>query len=263
LAGLAGLGRGRSPRSWLAGHQAEVPHEVADQLGPAVLALTPQRGVDAAMAVGAVGGVEDRLDKSGQPSATARGRRGRSVPPGVEARGRNLQPCAHLHDRVVGLVRVDERVLLAHRYSWAKKAAAFPTTSVFIRDSRFYRSSSRSRARSGRVNGGSSPACSTRYLLTQLPSVPSCTPISRATSAIGREVSTTRRTASDLNFGVNFALLPHRCSSISNGTLLGPLSEMWEARQALPMRSLPSGVCAMRSGGARRPIVGEFEAVCA
>src|SRR5689334_22711475 len=102
------------------------------------------------------------------------------------------------------LFRVGERVLLAHRYSWAKKAAAFPRNSVFIRNSRFSRSSSRSRARSGRVNGGSSPACSTRCLLTQLPSVPSCTPISRATSAIGREVSTTRRTASDLNSGVNF-----------------------------------------------------------
>src|SRR4029453_1796220 len=136
--------------------------------------------------------------------AAARGRRGRSVPPGVEARGRNLQPGAHLHDRVVFLFRVDERVFLAHRYSWAKKAAAFPRNSVFIRNSRFSRSSSRSRARSGRVNGGSSPACSTRYLLTQLPSVPSCTPISRATSAIGREVSTTSRTASDLNSGVNF-----------------------------------------------------------
>src|SRR5689334_12292404 len=102
------------------------------------------------------------------------------------------------------LFRVDERVLLAHRYSWAKKAAAFPRNSVVIRNSRFSRSSSRSRARSGRVNGGSSPACSTRYLLTQLPSVPSCTPISRATSAIGRDVSTTSRTASDLNSGVNF-----------------------------------------------------------
>ena len=35
LAGLDRLGRGRPPRSWLAGPQAEVPHEVADQLGPA------------------------------------------------------------------------------------------------------------------------------------------------------------------------------------------------------------------------------------
>src|SRR4029077_16798755 len=159
---------------------------------------------DAAIAIGAVGGVEDRLDESGQPSPTARRRRGRAIPPGVEARGRNLQPRAHLHDRVVCLFRVDERVLLAHRYSWAKKAAAFPRNSVFIRNSRFSRSSSRSRARSGRVNGGSSSACSAPYVFIQFPSVPPCTPISRATSAIGREVSTTRRTASDLNSGVNF-----------------------------------------------------------
>src|SRR4029453_7700619 len=163
--------------------------------------------------------------------AAARGRRGRSVPPGVEARGRHLQPGAHLHDRVVFLFRVDERVHLAHRYSWAKKAAAFPRNSVFIRNSRFSRSSSRRRARSGNVKGGSSPACSTRCLLTQLPSVPSCTPISRATSAIGRDVSTTRRTASDLNSGVNFLRFSRiNAPPFSNGTLLGPLSEMWEAR---------------------------------
>jgi hypothetical protein len=36
------------------------PHEVADQLGPAVLVLTEQRGVDAAVAVGGVGGVPRR-----------------------------------------------------------------------------------------------------------------------------------------------------------------------------------------------------------
>jgi hypothetical protein len=31
------LGRGGPPRPWLAGHQAEFPHDVADQLGTAVL----------------------------------------------------------------------------------------------------------------------------------------------------------------------------------------------------------------------------------
>src|SRR3954453_12233709 len=43
-----------------------------------------------------------------------------------------------------------------------------------------------------------------RYLCTQLPRVPSCTCISRATSAIGRDVSITIFTASSLNSGVNF-----------------------------------------------------------
>jgi hypothetical protein len=51
--------------------------------------------------------------------------------------------------------------------------------------------SSFSRARSGSVKGGSSPACSVRYLFTHAPSVPSWTLISRATSAIGRDVSKT------------------------------------------------------------------------
>src|SRR6185312_16404536 len=48
------------------------------------------------------------------------------------------------------------------------------------------------------------PAWSTRYFFTQFPRVPSCTPVSRATSAIGREVSTTIFAASSLNSGVYF-----------------------------------------------------------
>src|SRR3954463_8425666 len=43
-----------------------------------------------------------------------------------------------------------------------------------------------------------------RYLCTQLPRVPSCTCISRATSATGRDDSITIFTASSLNSGVNF-----------------------------------------------------------
>src|SRR5512144_1780348 len=42
---------------------------------------------------------------------------------------------------------------------------------------------------------------------TQFPRVPSFTPISRATSAIGRDVSITSFTASSLNSGVNFRRL--------------------------------------------------------
>src|SRR3954463_4203170 len=49
-----------------------------------------------------------------------------------------------------------------------------------------------------------------RYLCTQLPRVPSCTCISRATSAIGRDVSITIFTASSLNSGVNFLRRPGR-----------------------------------------------------
>src|ERR1019366_9221501 len=67
--------------------------------------------------------------------------------------------------------------------------------------SRVSRSSSRSRARSFTVSGGSSPACSRRQALTQLPRVPSLMPSSFATRAIGRDVSITIFTASSLNSG--------------------------------------------------------------
>ncbi|HEX2806737.1 MAG TPA: hypothetical protein VHN80_11260, partial [Kineosporiaceae bacterium] len=59
--------------------------------------------------------------------------------------------------------------LTAHRYSWAKKAAAFPKNSVFIRNSRTSRSSSRSRARSETLNAGSSSTCSTSVLVHPVP----------------------------------------------------------------------------------------------
>src|SRR5258705_5549329 len=73
--------------------------------------------------------------------------------------------------------------------------------SFSIFSSRVSRSSSRSRARSFTVSGGSSPACSRRYMPTQLPSLPSLIPSSFATLAIGRDVSITIFTASSLNSG--------------------------------------------------------------
>jgi hypothetical protein len=54
------------------------------------------------------------------------------------------------------------------------------------------------------VDGGSSPACRSRYAVTQLPNVVSLMFSSRATSAIGRDVSITSLTASSLNSGENF-----------------------------------------------------------
>src|SRR5680860_1292282 len=56
-------------------------------------------------------------------------------------------------------------------------------------------------------NGGSSPACSRRYVFTQLPRVPSFRPSSRATCAIGRELSITNFTASSRYSGENFLRL--------------------------------------------------------
>src|SRR5258708_7765788 len=82
--------------------------------------------------------------------------------PFVVCRSRHVHPDEHAHERVVFLLAVDELELLGHRYSWAKKAAAFPRNSAFIRSSRTSFSSSRSRARSLIVSGGSSPACSRR-----------------------------------------------------------------------------------------------------
>src|SRR5437016_1130899 len=73
------------------------------------------------------------------------------------------------------------------------------SSSIF--SSRVSRSSSRNRARSLTVSGGSSPACSRRYMPTQFPRVPSLIPSSFATRAIGREVSITIFTASSLNSG--------------------------------------------------------------
>src|SRR6185369_17379037 len=181
----------------------QLAHDRPHELRAAPLALADQRGVDAAMPVGFVRVVVDPLDEGGESLPAARGRRGRPVVPLVEPGGGHGQPLAHLHDRVLRLLRIDELVLRAHRYSWAKKAAAFPRNSALMRSSRFSRSSSRSRARSETDSGGFSSACSTRYLFTQFPSVPSLTWISRATSAIARDDSITIFTASSLNSGLN------------------------------------------------------------
>src|ERR1019366_2892777 len=99
------------------------------------------------------------------------------------------------------ILRVNEPESLGHRRSRAKYAAAFFRNSSSILCSRVSRSSSRSRARSFTVSGGSSPACSRRQALTQLPRVPSLMPSSFATLAIGRDVSITIFTASSLNSG--------------------------------------------------------------
>src|SRR4051794_30238158 len=72
-----------------------------------------------------------------------------------------------------------------------------------MRSSRSSRWASANWIRSCGVSGGSSPAWSRRYWFTQLPSVPSFTPSSRATWAIGRDPSITNRTASSRNSGLN------------------------------------------------------------
>src|SRR4029450_825533 len=232
------IGQTVPPGPRLARHQAPVAHDRADQFRGAALTLAGQLGVHPAVAVGGVRVVEYLLNQQSQAFPPGGGRRFRPMTPLVIARGRHLQPCTHFHHRVLqpavrcprSLLRIDELVPSAHRYSWAKKAAAFPRNSFFRRSPRTSFSTSRTRARWETVRGGSSPACSRRYALTQLPSVPSTIPSSRATCAIGRDVSITAFTASSRNSAENFfrrsGILP---SPFQMWILLGPLSGIFGA----------------------------------
>src|SRR5215207_11186041 len=123
--GSPATGGGGPERARLAGDQAQLAHDRADQFRGEALALAVQGGMDPAVPVGVLGVVEDPLDEGGQAGPAPGGRRGGPVAPLVEARGRHFHPRAHLHDRVPRLLGIDERELHAHRYSWAKKAAAF------------------------------------------------------------------------------------------------------------------------------------------
>src|SRR6187551_3103065 len=121
------------------------------------------------------------------------------------------KPLTHLLHGVgvphrINLAGFDELILLGYRGSRAKYAAAFFRNSFSILSSRVSRSSSRSRARSLTVSGGSSPAWSRRYIATQLPRVLSLMPSSFATTATGRDVSITILTASSLNSGEKLLL---------------------------------------------------------
>src|SRR5664280_2479970 len=185
--GVAGDGGGRPPRPRLAGPQVQLPHQRSDELQAGGHAEAGQLGLYPPVAVGVVRVGEHLPDQQPQLGPAGRRRRARPAAPFIEPGCGHGHPLAHLHDRVQCLLRVDELVLTAHRYSWAKKAAAFPKNSVFIRNSRTSRSSSRSRARSETLNAGSSSTCSVRYLFTQFPRVPSLTCMSRAISVIGRD----------------------------------------------------------------------------
>src|SRR4029450_2567519 len=83
------------------------------------------------------------------------------------------------------------------------------------------------------------PGFPRRYALTQLPSVPSTIPSSRATCAIGRDVSITAFTASSRNSAENFfrrsGILP---SPFQMWILLGPLSGIFGAPHILCVPAL-------------------------
>jgi hypothetical protein len=54
-----------TPPTRLTWHQTQLTHDVADQLGPAVVALTGEGGVDAAVAVRTIGVIKNREDQPG------------------------------------------------------------------------------------------------------------------------------------------------------------------------------------------------------
>ena len=116
-----------------------------------------------AVPIGAVGILECLRDQQLQLAPSFRGRGLWPGPPFVKPGAGYPQPAAHLRDRRSagrfcghgGILRLDERVLLAHRGSFAKYAAAFFRNAFSISSSRFRRSSSRSRARSDTPSCGS------------------------------------------------------------------------------------------------------------
>src|SRR5450432_2114740 len=206
--GLPLDGGGRAPGPRLAGHQAQLPHDPADQLRAGRDARAGQLLSDPPVPVSAVGILEHMTDQRGEVLAAFRGGALRPRPPFIETGLRYVQPFAHVPDGRSGLaggvLRIDELIHVAYRCSAAKYAAAFDRNSAFILSSRFSRSSSRSRARSESCSGGSSSACFSRYARTQLPRLVSLIPSSRATSAIARDVSMTIRAASSRNSGEKF-----------------------------------------------------------
>jgi hypothetical protein len=173
--GLALLGGRRPPGPRLAGHQPQLTHQAADQLQPGLHTPSGQLQGHPAVAIRAVGVLKsfrDQQFKLVPPFCRSTVRTGS---PFVEPGLGYLKPGAHLSDRRSagrfpghgGILRLDERVLLAHRGSLAKYAAAFFRNAFSISSSRFRRSSSRNRARSEVPSTGSSPAWLSRYAATQ------------------------------------------------------------------------------------------------
>lgn len=112
----------------LAGVQVQLADHPADQLDRGGVDLwvgaTAKDPGYPAHAVGAAAGVEGDLHRGGDQRPAHRPRRGRSGAPVVEARAGHTQHGAHQHDRElafrVGLLRVDERELVAHGCLLAK-----------------------------------------------------------------------------------------------------------------------------------------------
>src|SRR5680860_1778313 len=117
-------------------------------------------------------------------------------------------------------------------------------------------------------NGGSSPACSRRYVFTQLPSVPSFRPSSRATCAIGRELSITNFTASSRYSGENFLRLDDIMPLyLTDGIIVVPVREprgpSVSQRVAARLRGMGRGSGPGQGGGGSRSVAKQLAEVVA
>src|SRR5664279_1679855 len=109
----------------LAADQVQLPHQRPDELRADGHAEAGQLGMHTPVAVGVVRVGEHLPDQQPQLGPAGRRRRARPAAPFIEPGGGHRHPLAHLHDRVQCLLRVDELVLTAHRYSWAKEGRRF------------------------------------------------------------------------------------------------------------------------------------------
>jgi hypothetical protein len=126
-----------------------------------------------------------------------RARRWRAIPPGVESAGADVERPTERADRVVGLLRSDERK--AHSLYLAKKAVAF------FRMSRSWRNcvtSRRNRRNSVRSSSVSGTAGSGRVAAIQLRNAVGVIAKSRAIAGMDSMEVRARRTASALNSGL-------------------------------------------------------------
>ena len=155
----------------LRGSQLLLAHDGADRVRRDRHALAVQCGGDAPVPVGHVRGVELGFDHQGQlPPSDLRGGVGPAEPVVVSGLGHSDQ-LAHGCDWAVAFFAADELVALAHRRSFAKKAAAFFKNSFSARSSLFSARSLAISADSAAASGSWASASFLLRLATQTPTV--------------------------------------------------------------------------------------------
>src|SRR4029453_7253339 len=184
-----------------AGLQALRLNKPNPRLAADALVLREQVFVNPRAAVALFTGVERGPHEDREGPIPLRARRLWPLAPRVEPARRHAQPLTELVDRVVRLLRLDPRKL--HRWSFAKKAVAFFSTSRSRRSSRtsFRKRPSSSRSLLVRTPGLPLPR-SVRACSTQLRSDDSVRSRSRAAAPTDLPSSKTKRTAPALNSSV-------------------------------------------------------------